>query len=154
MRTTRSSASRSRWTSSKRAPPARHSRVRYSPRASFRLHHFTCLFNKIRWHVLACAGVMQRLEEEVKVNEYLANDQLPKELAALNKQIAYLNKIARVRRSRRWLAIDLFFLISHCSLFDCSFRRHWGLPMSTKSDRRFGRQLLKLTSALFILSRQ
>ncbi len=37
---------------------------------------------------------MQRLDEEIKVNEFLVQDQLPKDTAAINKQIAYSGRYA------------------------------------------------------------
>lgn len=39
------------------------------------------------------AGLVKRLEEEIKFNSYLASDKLPKELERIRSKVQYLQKV-------------------------------------------------------------
>lgn len=40
------------------------------------------------------AGLVKRLEEEIKFNSYMASDKLPKELERIRSKVRYLQKVA------------------------------------------------------------
>lgn len=40
------------------------------------------------------AGLVKRLEEEIKFNSYMASDKLPKELECIRSKVHYLQKVA------------------------------------------------------------
>lgn len=52
--------------------------------------HFFKTFSKYGFYI----GLLQRLEEDVNVNSYIVNDKLPKEVAAKQRIVSTLQRVA------------------------------------------------------------